>query len=293
MFELRFENEDGDEITLTGVEDRYQVIHIEGLNPPSATVYRSEVAGMDGTKYMSAKLEERNVVVTVRINGDVEANRINLYRYFKTKHYCKMYYTNKTREVYAEGYVENIECDLFSLSEEMQISIVCPNPYFQAINEIVSDISKVIANFAFPFTIGSSGVLNPTITDDAIEFSTYKEDSMVVVTNEGEDGTGLIIRLTFSGPVTNPTIYNADTKEYFALKTTFEDGDEVTINTNSGEKRVTLLRDGQSINLINKVARDSVWLSLERGDTHFTYTADDGILSMQVLFTHRTRYQGV
>lgn len=293
MYSLEFENGNGDVIVLTGREGLYQVLSIEGLNPPKATLYRSEVAGMDGTKFMSAKLEERNIVVTIRINGDVEANRLQLYDYFKTKHYTRMHFTNARKDVYAEGYVESMECDLFDISEQMQISIICPDPYFKAMEEIVSDISKVIGAFEFPFAFGAEGVESSTVTDEAIEFSTYDRDAVVIVNNEGESDTGMIIRINFTGAVDNPTIYNVDTKESFEVNTAFEDGDEVTINTNPGEKRILLLRDGVTSNLINKVARGSTWLTLDKGDNQFTYTADEGVLAMRVVFTHRTRYQGV
>lgn len=293
MYTLRFENEQGDVITLTGVEDRYQIVSIDGLNPPNALIHRSEVAGMDGTKYMSAKLEEREIVLTVKINGEVERNRLNLYNYFKSKHYSKMYYSNGARDVYIEGYVETIECDLFSMGEEMQISIICPNPYFLSATEIVTDISKILGAFEFPFAFGARGVLNPTITDNAIEFSTYLEDRIVNVLNEGENETGLIIKVMAKGEVVNPTIYNVETREFFTINVTMEEDEVLILNTNRGQKSVTLSDETTTTNVINKVARNSTWLTLSKGDNQFTYEADVGSADMQVLFTHRTRYQAV
>ena len=312
MYTLKFENEQGDLITLTGAEDRYQIIRIDGLNPPNALIHRSEVAGMDGTKYMSAKLEEREIVLTVRINGEVEKNRLNLYNYFKSKHYSKMYYSNGSRDVYIEGYVETIECDLFTMGEEMQISIICPNPYFLSASEIVTDISKVLGAFEFPFAFGSMGVdtsiamidrfperefksidVSDTITDEAIEFSRYLEDRIVNILNEGENETGLIIKVTAKGEVVNPTIYNVETREFFTLNVTMAEDEVLIINSNRGQKSVTLSDETTTTNVINKVARNSTWLTLSKGDNQFTYEADVGSADMQVLFTHRTRYQAV
>lgn len=290
---MKFENENGNVITLTGREDRYQIINAEGLNPPNANVRRSPVAGMDGSKYMSAKLEERNIVLTVKVNGDVERNRLYLYDWFKTKHWCKMYYTNGSRDVYIEGYVETNECPLFTMSEQMQISIVCPDPYFQSAQEIVTDISKVLPNFEFPFAFGAEGVDTPTITDEAIEFSMYIHDRIVNVPNDGEDDTGLIIQITARGEVVNPTIYNVVTREFFTMKITMQKNDILTINTNKGQKSVTLLHDITLTNQINKVLRDSTWLGLGKGDNLFTYDAEVGSADMHILFTHRTKYQGV
>lgn len=293
MFTLKIENENGEVLTLTGAQDKYQVVSVEGLNPPNATIHQSEISGMDGTKRMSSKLTARNLVIMVRINGNVERNRLNLYNFAKTKHYCKVWYKNGNRDVYIEGWVETNECSLFTNNEQMQISIICPDPYFQSVDEIITDVSKVIPNFEFPFAFGANGVVEDTITDDAIEFSMYLQDRIVNVVNEGEDETGVIIKVTARGEVVNPTIYNVATREAFSLKMTLQKGDVLTINTNRGNKSVKLLRETTLSNCINKVVRDSTWLTLGKGDNQFTYDAEDGAADMHVVFTHRTRYQAV
>lgn len=313
MFTLKFENKNGDIITLSGAEDKYQIIGIEGLNPPNAIINRSEVSGMDGAKYMSAKLEERNIVLTVKINGQVEKNRLNLYRYFQSKKYCKMYYSNDSRNVYIEGYVETIECDLFSMAEQMQISIICPDPYFQDANEIVTDISQVLGGFEFPFAFGADGahsttamidrfpkreflstsLPDPTITDESIEFSAYVEKRIVNLINDGEDDTGFIITIIAKDTVINPTIYNVDTRESFTLNVEMAKGDVLTINTNKGHKSVTLMNNLVATSRINKVTRGSTWLSLNKGDNLFTYEAEAGGADMRVKFVYRNKYQAV
>lgn len=293
MYSLKFENENGEIITLSGVENLYQIVNIEGLNPPNGNIRRTEVSGMDGTKYMSAKLEERNIVLTVRINGNVEKNRLNLYNWFKSKHWCKMTYSNGSRDVSIEGYVETVECDLFTMSEQMQISIVCPDPYFQSAEDIITDISLIIGKFTFPFAFGADGVIEDTITDEAIEFSTYDLNRITNVVNDGEDDTGLIITITANDAVLNPVIYNVVSREFFRINTSMVKNDVITINTNKGHKSVTLLRQASISNLINKVDRGSTWFSLVVGDNQFTYEAHSGTEDMRVLFTHRTKYQAV
>lgn len=312
MFTLKFENQNGEIITLSGVENMYQIINVEGLNPPSANIKRSEVAGMDGTKYMSGKLEERNIVLTVRINGDVEKNRIYLYNYFQSKQYCKMQYRNGTRNVYAEGYVENIECGLFTNSQQMQVSIICPDPYFYDMKEIVTDISHALGVFHFPFTFGARGITEPRVnlidrylvqeyaeatvpdqsTDNAQEFSNYVINRVVNLVNNGENDTGVIIEIVATDSVVNPRIRN-DRMQFFELNMTLNAGDVVTINTNKGYKSVTLFDDLTTTSIINKVTRGSTWLTLQKGDNQLTYNADDGADNMRVRFIHRAKYQAV
>ena len=79
MFTARVRNDAGEEITLTGRETEYQIIRIEGLNPPPAQVNLVPLVAMDGARYNSARLETREIVLTIRINGAVETNRLRLY----------------------------------------------------------------------------------------------------------------------------------------------------------------------------------------------------------------------
>lgn len=293
MFTLTAETKQGDSITLTDVESDYQVLNIDGLNPPNAVINSNSVAGMDGSKFASSKLEERNIVLTIGINGNVEENRLRLYRYFKTKQYCKIYYANGSKSVYAEGYVETIECALFEINQQMQISIVCQDPYLKDIEEVIYDISQVVGTFEFPFAFGAEGVLNPTTTDEAIEFSVIIKNRVVDVCNAGETETGVIIEMTASGTVVNPTIYCVDTNEKFALNLTLYASDILTINTIAGEKSVTLNHEGDVTNCLKYVERGSSWLKVERGDNLFTYSADEGDDLIQILFKFRTKYEAV
>lgn len=293
MFSLKVENTRGESFTLTHREGEYQVINIDGLNPPNALINSNTVAGMDGSRFASSKLEERNIVITIKINGDVETNRLFLYRYFRTKQYCKIYYANGSRNVYAEGYVETIETNLFENGQTMQISIICPDPYFKSINEIVHDISQIIAAFKFPFAFGANGVVEETITDDAIEFSVIEKDRYVNVTNAGDDVSGFTTEITALGVVTNPVIYNVETGESLGVNISMIAGDVLTIRTDQGKKTVTLLHAGHEINCIKYLQRTSSWLKLQIGDNQFTYSATSGADLMQVLFKYNTRYEGV
>lgn len=284
MFELKVENMIGDMITLTQRESEYQIINIDGLNPPNAVINSSSVVGRDGSRFQSSKLTERNMVILIKINGDVERNRLNLYRYFKAKRWHRIYYKNGSRDVFIEGYVETIENNLFTSGQTMQISIVCHDPYFKSMEEIYSDISTVLSRFMFPFAI-----------EDPIPFSILEKDRIVNIVNEGESDTGLTILITATGNVSNPTIYNNVTGEFFGFNIDMVKGDLVTINTNRGEKSITLTRDGVDHNIIANVSRDSTWLALEMGDNQFTYTTDTsrGEELLQIIFKHRTIYEGV
>lgn len=286
MFTLKIENIKHDILELTQNEGFYQVLSVTGLNPPNAQINTSKIAGMDGAKFNSSKLEERNIVITLKINGDIETNRINLYRYFNTKQWCKIYYKNESRDVYIEGYVETCESNLFVNNEQMQISIICPNPYFKGLEEIVDDISKTIAAFEFPFAID---INNP------IEFSTIDTSKITRVDNNSESETGVIIEIDVLDSCNKIQLNNISTGEIFTLKYAFLEGDKITIDTNKGSKSVSLIRNATKINLFGALVKNSTFFQLNIGDNYFSYLIDNGTNedAVHIVFKHYTLYGGV
>lgn len=283
MFTIKIENEKGNEIELTQNESNYQVINVEGLAPPKAQLYTSAVASIDGEKFKSSKLDMRNLVLTVKINGDAEANRINLYKYFGAGKWCKVYYKNSSRDVFIEGYVETIECPLFTVDQQMQISIVCPSPYLRSVEIIYTDISIVIAGFTFPFTIDETGVI----------ISQLIPNKVTSVINDGEFETGVEIKMrALADGITTPVIYNADTGEYISVSVALNKGDILRINTNKGSKSIVKIVDGVEVNIINSLEYGSTWLQLEAGINNFTYDAG-GEQWLEVIFEYHHQYEGV
>ena len=286
MFTARIQNRSGEVYILTGNEPVYQVVKILGLNPPQAQINLTTVVGLDGAKFNSSKLETRNLVLTIKINGEVEKNRQNLYRFFPTKQWVRFFYTNANRDVYIDGYVESLECDLFENGEFAQISVICPYPYFKSMEEIVSDISNTIACFVFPFSIE---------LDDPVPFSEYNQSAVATVYNGSEGDTGTIIEVSFRTEVEKLVIRNTLTGDELELDYDFEVNDLVIINTNKGEKSVVLLREGTYTNLFSALKKGSVFFQLEAGDNYYVYEADSGENNEFVFinFIHHDAYRGV
>lgn len=289
MFTLKVENATGAGLTLTGKEGQYQVIKIEGLNPAPAQINTTAIANLDGSLFNSSRLESKNIVITIRINGDVETNRQRLYDYFPTKERVKLYYTNENRDVYIEGYVETLECDLFNVSELAQISVLCPDPYFSSVDEMVSDISNTLALFYFPFAIDYN---------DPVPISEFENSRVSNVYNEGSSETGVIVDIIARSDFNSITIrryVEGDIGEEMTLVYPFLENDEIIINTNKGHKSVYLIRDSQRTNIFTAVQRDSVFFQLRAGDNLFGYLLDGSTENEEVSirFLWRTIYRGV
>lgn len=284
MFDLSLENAKGDSITLTNSLD-YAITDIDGLYPPSANIVTSETALFDGAKFVSSKVNTRQMEIAISIQRNAEKNRIALYKVIKTKQYIKMNYKNGERDVFIEGYVSDMEIDFFANMQTVTVSILCPEPYFKEAEEIIESISSIIGVFVFPFSIPATAKIPIGYYTDVLEIN---------VINDGDVECGMTIEIHANGDVTNPTIFNRDTGEFFGLVTQLEQGDTVYITTTRGNKEVQLLRDGEYTNLFNSIEQGSSWLQLAPGDNVFTYEADsDTTNNMAVRFAYRNLFEGV
>lgn len=285
MFICKVENTRNNILTLTQDEDNFQVLKITGLNPPKAQINTTKMATLDGKKFNSSTLNERNIVITVKLNGDVEKNRIRLYSFFRPKEWCEFYYKNSSRNVFIEAYTENVECDLFTDNETMQISLLCPEPYFKDVREIIDDISKILSKFEFPFSID----------EDGIEFSTLDTSKITNVHNISEMDTGVIIDIDIYSHIEKLLIKNTSTGETLTLNYQFQSNDKVIINTNKGHKSIKLIRNAETINIFSAIEKGSAFFRLNIGDNFFSYLADDGENDsfVHIVFKRNTLYGGV
>ncbi len=286
MFTLKVENTRGAVLELTDNEENYQVTEISGLNPPNANINTSSYANGDGSSFNSSRIPDREIVITVYINGDIQKNRLALYKHFRNKEWCKIYYEDDLRDVFIEGYVQALDVSSFTQKQVAQISILCPNPYFKDVETIVQSISKIINNFTFPFSINE---------DEPVEFSTIELEKITNVINDSESETGLIINVLFMGTVNKLEIRNVDNGKNFIIDYEFMKNDKLVINCNRGNKSVILTREAVEYNLIPYVRNGSTFFQLGIGDNNFSFLADDGVNDMlvDIHFKYYKVYLGV
>lgn len=281
MYKLKIENANGDRLELTN-NPNYNVT-VTGLNPVTSDITTAKVANRNGARFVNSRKQPRNVVITVYIKEPVEANRIELYKYVKSKEWLRVYYSNKSRDVYVDGYVESFECDLFTQTQTAQISVICPNPQLIDVEPDVKDVSTVIGAFSFPFHITDS---------EPITFSIYDKLARLII-NESDDDIGFIYKIHCKGLVVNPTIYMENTKESFKLKGSYRKDTTITITTLDGQKSVTSEYKGVVTNIINDLEPTSTWLKLKAGYNHILQVADTGVENMVSEIIYSKEYEGV
>ena len=281
-FTLTLENESGEQVNLSTTANQYMTSKIEGLNPPAGTISTSSYAGMNGSYLNNAFIEKRNVVISFAMRGiGIEKRRHQLYHVVKPSRYIKIYYSTKNISVYAEGIVETCEVENFEKLTNGQISILCPDIYWYSTETQIAEYSRVKS--AFHFVCPDN--------DDPFPIGIYNTQDMMTINNSGDE-VGFTLEIS-GGSAKNPTIYNALTGEYMQISDDIQKGDIITITTKTGNKTVTLEREGVVTNIINRLVSGSTWLNLKTGENKFYVTASEGLNRIKVRLIHRNAYLGV
>lgn len=276
---IKIENARGEVLNLS-TDPRYEPV-LQNVGPPKATINRSKVALADGTRYNSSSVDERNPVLQIYLLRDVARARLNLYRYITTGGYIKLHYEADGLNVWIEGYVEDAQVDPWVQQEIVQVSIIAPMPYWRDEAETITNASATAKLLEFPFAISSEG----------IELSQLDYVNSTVINNGGHVDAGAKFELVAKIRSLQPRIYNLSTGEYMGFYVDMLEGDRLVIDTSTGSKSVTLIRDGVSMNYINTIMEGSTFLQLPVGASEFIYTVDEGM--MDLFIYHTNLYQGV
>ena len=281
MFELSFENSDGKVVNLNdGVN--YVVAEFEGFDPPPASLYTSKSPNRKGSKKNGSTLDERPLLIQIKILGDIEVNRNALYEWTDTETELKVYYKNGVKNVYCVGTVTDCDVPTCTDNEIMTVAITCPDPYLKDLQEIATEISNLLKQFTFPFAIDAAG----------IPFSTIRENNNTNVYNAGAE-TGAIIRIKALGEVSNISLYDAnDATRIFSINMTLQANEIVEIDTERSPRTVKLIRtDGTVENILRYVGYNPTWFLLKKGNNAFGFTASD-VGSVEVTFSFTNKYLG-
>lgn len=247
-------------------ESGVAVKQVTGLGPVKAKVNMTEYASVPGSKYNGSKQNTRVINFSLVFIDDtviVEKLRHRSYLYFPVGESVEIEIETDFRKLKVNGYVESNEPNIWGSDlEGTSVSILCESPYLEALDMTTYEIKSNIPAFHFPF----SSTENPK---ELLFGYPYIGDN-IIVHNVGEVESGCIFEIIAIRDISNPTIYNSETNEYFQVLVNMDAGDMVTINTNVRKKSVYLKRGKTSINVINYMKEGSTWFTVKPGDTPFS-----------------------
>ena len=270
------------------------ITDMTGLATLDATINASEVATNDGTVYNSARVQPRDITITLKPlwteNKSIEENRRLIYKYFPIKKPLTLTIATDDRTVQITGYVENTDTTIFSNFETGQVSLYCPDPYFEDIYTDTLLFSGIVSNFEFPF--GGSDTETPN-TENSLELSQIRNDTIREITYDGDIETGMEISIHAIGDVSDIVIYNLSTNESMGIKGDLQALDDIVICTIRNKKTARLLRHGVYTNILNKLSKDSDWFELQKGNNIIAYTAEKGQENLQFSIKTKVLYEGI
>ena len=290
---------DSIKLELTKPEESGFIIEsVTGLGPGKANINTPEVSTNDGAMYNSARVPSRNIVISVKYlwKETIEDARQLSYKYFPLKRKVTLLVETDNRAAEIEGYVESNDPNIFSKEEGSDISIICPSPFFySAYENHVTSFGGIEPLFEFPFS-------NESLTENLIEFSEVRDqiDRNIIYTGDFEIGVTIHIRA--SGEASDITIYNITANESMYIDTDalatltgsgIVEGDEIVICTVKGNKSASLIRNGQSTNILNCIDKNSSWFQISKGINTFAYTVSTGSNNLQVEIENRVLYEGI
>lgn len=246
--------------------DLVQIRNIEGLNPVKAAINTSPYGSVDGSSYTGSSVLSRNIVLTLNPNPDwntwtYEKLRRLIYSYFMPKLVTRLvFYSDDMIPVEIYGVVEDVSVNMFSKEPEIFVSIVCPDPYFTAVDPtVITGVNGEVATFDY----------------------------------NGSVEAGMVVNVSWvSGTPTTIDIQLGDPKAtYFGVEATVSETMYFEMSSIPMRKYVQNVTIGSGVieNLLSNVylQEGSLWPMLEPGENEFMVVTDSGVQDYELTFYER------
>ena len=282
-------NDDGVSITFAerGLTP-FLLVKAEGCYEASNEVTISQNTMADGGTYQGSVAKVRNIVLTLKDISNHVYNRNLLEALFKSRNPGTMVFREDENERKITYYVESVNSTGEYGARIYTVSLLCPDPFFYAMNDMNVLLAAWIENFEFEHEFLAAGE----------EFGYRSAERSKNIRNENaENGIGMVITLTATGAVTNPQVVRVESNEAIKVGSSgnsfsMQAGDVLTITTSDNDKHVYLKRNGVITEVNQYITEDSVFIQLMRGNNNIGYTADSGEDALAVRISYRLKFAG-
>lgn len=245
-------------LPLEDISDGLGIADIDGIEPVDAVLVSSSFAGLDGEQEHSARRGKRNITMKLLLEPDyatvsVWDLRKRLYEFFMPKSQVNLrFYVDDDLTVNINAKVESCVPKVFAQQPEANISLICYDPNFVAMEPLELD--------------GDS-------TSDSTE---------TLIDYPGSIEAGFLFTFNIDRTVTEFTLYHRapdNTLSQLDFAGSLEAGDVLTISTVPGSKFATLTRDGSDSSLVYAVSPQSSYVQLKPGGDNYirVYATGDPI----------------
>lgn len=249
--------------------DLIQIRNIEGLDPVKASVNTSPFGSVDGEAYIGSSVLSRNIVLTVHPNPDwdawsYEGLRRLIYSYFMPKRSVRLvFYSDDIIPVEITGIVEDVAANAFSKDPEFLISIICPDPYFIALNATV--------------ILGEAVRPGGDVID--IDYGGNVETGVYVKATYESGSVPTSIGIQIGDPAISyfDVVAGVSATKYFEMNSLPMQKFVRNVNTNTGV----------IANLLSAVKEGSSWPTLQPGENAFSIITNVGVQNWELSYFER------
>lgn len=244
-----------------------------------------------GVYVTGTSLETRSVTIQGWVIAENESmmtiKKTTLNRFFNPQQAVDLFYKDyvlrflpNTSIRYSTVIAENNEVIC-----KFKVEGYCPDPLFS--EQVESKVAAASTQAMFHFPLIISETPNPP---GGIIFGLRQPSLIVTVTNNGAVDVGMKIVFRASGTLTNPSLIEVNTQKFFKVNKTMVAGEEITIDTIIGEKKIEGYLNGITSNYFKYRDLDSEWLQLKVGDNLFRYDADQNVGNLEVYIYYNNKY---
>lgn len=289
-------------IKLQNVETR-AVLTLDMVSTPDFILNSADWGAVESThhsfKYVNqigvyvtgTSLETRSVTIQGWVIAENESmmtiRKTTLNRFFNPQQAVDLFYKDyvlrflpNTSIRYSTVIAENNEVIC-----KFKVEGYCPDPLFS--EQVESKVAAASTQAMFHFPLIISETPNPP---GGIIFGLRQPSLIVTVTNNGAVDVGMKIVFRASGTLTNPSLIEVNTQKFFKVNKTMVAGEEITIDTIIGEKKIEGYLNGITSNYFKYRDLDSEWLQLKVGDNLFRYDADQNVGNLEVYIYYNNKY---
>lgn len=281
MLKLIFKNHRGEAVDLISNE-AVRLTDIDGVSSFCDIVTQS-IAGRDGSVPGAITRPERIITANFRIRDGADGEKAmhDMYRHFEAGTKGLMVMEGLHSDAQIEYLVK--ECTIPPNQKppvKGMLTLLCPDPYFRAGGAESKTVAGSISSFRFPFhfPVGS------------FKISKNIDSVFATIYNPGEAETDMQIEFTARARVVNPALIDVKTGNAARLRFTMEAGDVITINTEKGNKKISLLRNGITQNIFNYIEHPFTFFTLNSGNNTFKYDAESGNKDLDIVVRFTAKF---
>lgn len=271
----------------------YTVKETKGFDRLSVQIVTSQGFDQEGASLLNDYVTPRDMSISGQVKAETTAQMQNLrdklFNLFipHTDITINHYYGGKNRLIVARvEKTPQFKHTEVSKVDTYEVNLTATEPYWRDVTETLVPIANTTGGFHFPLIIPK---------DEGVTFGIKSASLIADVYNYSSIKVGMRIVFIAKGAVSNPQLFDVNTRKFIRLLCDMEAGEQVIVQTGQ-DKTVTRIKNGVSEDYIGKIdlaGGGNTFLELAPKDNLFRYGADSGEDMLETKIYFHNKYPGV